>query len=71
MSIDTALFASPPIHKHKQIHTTHMSLGLVVVDGGTSVQLLYTYFPPTEQYEVQNEVWDALPTVVKVPADPK
>jgi hypothetical protein len=39
------------------------------VDGGHSIQLQYTYHPPNERYEVGNEVWDPMPTLVKLPAD--
>ncbi|GBF89034.1 hypothetical protein Rsub_01533 [Raphidocelis subcapitata] len=48
-----------------------LAAGLTVVDGGCSVQLLHTYFPPSGHYEVQSEVWDPLPVMVKVPADPR
>lgn len=41
------------------------------MDGGCSVQLLTTYYPPSGCYEVQSEVWDNLPVAVKVPAGPR
>jgi hypothetical protein len=47
----------------------HAHAGLAIVDGGNSIQLQYTYFPPSEQYRVQSDVWQKFPTLVKLPAD--
>jgi hypothetical protein len=45
--------------------------GLALADGGHSVQRLSAYFPPSEQYTVETEVWDPLPVAVRIPADPR
>ncbi|KIZ05687.1 hypothetical protein MNEG_2275 [Monoraphidium neglectum] len=47
-----------------------LEAGLVLVEGGLCVQRLAAYFPPSEQYTVETEVWDPNPVAVKIPADP-
>ncbi|KAI8472083.1 MAG: hypothetical protein J3K34DRAFT_519984 [Monoraphidium minutum] len=47
-----------------------LDAGLALVEGGTCIQRLKTYFPPSEQYLVQSEVWDPQAVAVKIPADP-